>query len=83
MNEETRRFMIGHCFRMTLLRKEAVEDTLDKLVTMKIRYERETEEYIKAVLDFKEQLKEAKEEGILTDEEYDTMYDRVLIEVKE
>ena len=75
--------MIALCFRMALLRKEAVEDTLGKLVVTKIRYERETEEYIKAVLDFKEQLKEAKKEGILTDEEYDALYDKVLIEVKE
>ena len=63
--------------------KEAVEDTIEKSVIIKMRYERDADDYIKAVLDFKEQLKEAKEEGILTDEEYDTMYDRVLIEVKE
>ena len=63
--------------------KEAVEDTIEKSVIIKMRYERDADDYIKAVLDFKEQLKEAKKEGIITDDEYSRLYDNVMLEVKE
>ena len=83
MNEETRRHILQQSYVKAMQCKETVEDTIEKSVIIKMRYERDADDYIKAVLDFKEQLKEAKKEGIITDDEYSRLYDNVMLEVKE